>query len=117
MRRTLILFVTLLLLWTIVTQLNDALSSIRVHVFASGLFVAYIALIQPRRAGLIACMLAGLVFDSNTPVAFGTHMLLFAAAHVTIFQIRERIPRDDNTSAIVVVLLTNLALFLVFSLG
>jgi rod shape-determining protein MreD len=42
-------------------------------------------------------------------------MLLFATAHVTLFHIRDRVPRDDNISAIVVVLLTNLALFLAFS--
>jgi rod shape-determining protein MreD len=60
-------------------------------------------------------MLGGLICDANAPVVFGTHMLLFAAAHVTLFHLRDRVPRDDNVSAIVVVLLTNLALFLVFS--
>jgi rod shape-determining protein MreD len=115
MRRTLVLTGCLILLWTIVAQLNDALSGVRLYVFAGALFVAFTALTQPRRQGLIAVMLGGLVCDANAPVTFGTHMLLFAAAHVTLFHIRERVPRDDNTSAIVVVLLTNLALFLVFS--
>ena len=115
MRRTLVLTGCLILLWTIVAQLNDALSGVRLYVFAGALFVAFTALTQPRRQGLIAVMLGGLVCDANAPVTFGTHMLLFAAAHVTLFHIRERVSRDDNTSAIVVVLLTNLALFLVFS--
>jgi rod shape-determining protein MreD len=115
MRRTLVLAGSLLLLWAIVAQLNDALSALRVHVFAGALFVAFTALTQPRRAGLAAVMLGGLICDANTPVAFGTHMLLFAAAHTVLFQLRERVTRDDNTSAIVVVLLTNLALFLIFS--
>lgn len=115
MRRTLVLVGSLVLLWTIVAQLNDALSSVRVYVFAGALFVAFTALTQPRRAGLAVVMIGGLICDANAPVTFGTHMLLFAAAHVTLFHIRDRVPRGDNVSATVVVLLTNLALFLVFS--
>ena len=115
MRRTLVLTGSLLLLWTIVAQLNDALSALQLHVFAGALFVAFTALTQPRRAGLAAVMLGGLICDANAPVGFGTHMLLFAAAHVTLFHIRDRVPRHDNVMATVVVLLTNLALFLVFS--
>jgi rod shape-determining protein MreD len=117
MRRTLVLFGSLLLLWALVTQVNDALSGLRVYVFAGALFVAFAALTQPRRAGLLASMLGGLVCDANSPVTFGTHMLLFTAAHLTLFHVRERVPRDDNIAAVVVVLLTNLALFLVFSLA
>lgn len=115
MRRTLVILASQFLLWAIVAQLNDALSTIRLYVFAGALFVAFAALTQPRRAGLIAVMLGGLICDANSPVTFGTHMLLFAAAHFILFQLRERVPRDDNASAIAVVLLTNLALFLLFS--
>ena len=115
MRRTLVLLGSLFLLWIIVTQLNDALATLRVYLFVGALFVAFAALTQPRRSGLFAVMLAGLICDAHAPVVFGVHMLLFAAAHFTLFHIRERVPRDDNVSAIVVVLLTNLALFLVFS--
>lgn len=115
MRRSLVILVSLILLWTIVSLLNDALSEVRLHVFAGALYVAFAALTQPRRSGLIAVMFAGLICDANTPVNFGTHMLLFATAHYILFHIRERVPRDDNAAAIAVVLLTNLALFLVFS--
>lgn len=115
MRRTFVIAGSLILLWALVAQLNDALSGARVYIFAGALFVAFAALTQPRRSGLVAVMLAGLVCDAHSPVTFGTHMLLFAAAHFTLFHIRERVPRDDNVAAIAVVLLTNLALFLVFS--
>jgi rod shape-determining protein MreD len=114
-RRTLTLFATLVLLWICVAQLNHALSNVRVYVFVGALFVVFAALTQPLRAGLIATLLGGLVCDANAPVALGTHTLLFAAAHVTLFHLRDRVPRDDNISAIIVALLTNLALFLVFS--
>jgi hypothetical protein len=115
MRRTLILFATLLILWTVLAQLNHALTAWRIYLFAGALFVAFTALTQPPRAGFAATMLGGLICDANTPVPFGTHTLLFAAAHLTLFYVRERVPRDDNIAAITVVLLTNLALFLVFS--
>lgn len=115
MRRALVLFLTLIPLWTIVAQLNHALTGTRVYLFAGALFVAFAALTQPRRSGLVASLLGGLLCDAHTPVIFGTHLLLFAAAHVILFHVRDRVPRDDNVSAIIVVLLTNLALFLVFS--
>jgi rod shape-determining protein MreD len=41
--------------------------------------------------------------------------LLFAAAQLIVAHVRDRIPRDDTIAAVVVVLLTNLALFIVFS--
>lgn len=115
MRRTLVLFGSSILLWACVSQLNDAISAWRVYVFAGALFVTFAALTQPPEAGLASALLAGLVCDANTPVAFGTHLLLFAAAHLILSHVRHRIPRDDNIAAVVVVLLTNLALFLVFS--
>lgn len=115
MRRVLALFVTSILLWTLFAQLNHALTVWRVYLFGGALFVAFNALRQPPRAGLIATLLAGLACDANAPVAFGTHTLLFAAAHLALFRVRERVPRDDNIAAITVVLLANLALFLVFS--
>src|SRR5262245_16973528 len=115
MRRTLVLFATLLILWTILAQANHALAAWRVYLFGGALFVAYAALTQPPRAGLAASLLGGLACDANSPVIFGTHTLLFAATHFTLFHVRERVPRDDNLAAITVVLLANLALFLVFS--
>lgn len=115
MRRLLVLLAPLLLLWAIMAVLNDALSELRVYLFAGGLFVAFAALHQPQRTGLLAVMLAGLICDANAPITFGTHLLLFAAGHVTLFHLRERLPRGDNIAAVVAVLFTNLTLFLVFS--
>lgn len=116
MRRALVLFATLALLWWLVAQLNHVLTGLHLYLFAGALFVAFAALTQPLRPGVAATLLGGMLCDAHTPVAFGTHVLLFAAAHFTLFHVRERVPRDDAISAIIVVLLTNLALFLVFSL-
>ena len=116
MRRLLILFAASLHLWTVVMLVNDALSSRQIYLFAGALFVTYAALSQPLRPGLFASLLAGLVCDAQAPVTFGTHLLLFAAAHLILFHVRERVPREDTISVVAVVLVVNLALFLVFSL-
>ena len=115
MRRTLVTFLTLLLLWALVAQVNHALSALHVYLFVGALFVAYAALTLPLRDGLATSVLGGLLCDATAPVAFGTHLLLFAAAHAVIFHLRDRLPRDDTIARVVVVLLANLALFLLLS--
>lgn len=115
MRRIFALSLTLLILWGVVAELNHALSGFRVYVFAGSLFVSFAAVTQPWRVGLTSAIIGGLMCDANSPVLFGTHVLLFAVAHVTLANIRDRVPRDDAIAATVLTLLTNLALFLVFS--
>ncbi|MEY4939413.1 MAG: hypothetical protein RIQ93_1148 [Verrucomicrobiota bacterium] len=115
-RRTLILFLTLLVLWFVVSEVNHALTVWRVYVFLGGLFVAYAALTQPLRAGLAASLMAGFVCDANAPAEIlGTHTLLFAAAHLTVFKVRDRVSRRDTASQVITALLINLALFFAFS--
>lgn len=115
MRRILVLFGTSLLWWTLITLLNDAIAPWHIHIFAGALYIAFASLTQPRETGLASACLAGLVCDANAPVAFGTHLLLFAAAQLILVHVRHRIPRDDTIAAVVTVLLANLALFIVFS--
>lgn len=115
MRRTLVVCATLLLLWTLASQLNHLLSGWRVHVFVGALYIVHAALMLPRRTGLISSTFAGLVCDATTPVVFGTHLLLFVAAHATVVHLRDRLPREDTLGRVVITLLLNLGLFLVFS--
>ena len=115
MRRLAALVLTQFLLWTLLSQANHALTDLHVYLFAGALYVAYGALYQPWRTGLAATFIGGLICDATTPVWFGTHALLFAAAHTVIYHMRDRIPREDNIALILVALLTNLALFLLFS--
>lgn len=116
MRRALTLFASLLLLWTVVAQVNHAVSSVHVHVFAGGLFVSFAALTQPRWLGLCVTVLGGLLCDANTPVVFGTHALLFAAAHLMVAHMRERVPRDDTLGRTIVTLVANGLLYLALGL-
>lgn len=115
MRRTLVTFATLVLLWTIVAQLNHSLAPWRIYLWVGGLYVVHAALALPLRSGLGATLLGGLLLDSTTPVAFGTHTLLFAAVHVFVFHLRDRLPREETVAQVVITLFANLALFLVLS--
>jgi hypothetical protein len=115
MRRAFVLFLTLLLLWALVAQLNHALAGLRVYLFVGGLYVTYAALMLPWRAGLALSLLGGLLCDASTPVWFGTHLLLFAATHAVVFHLRNRLPRDDTIACVIVALLANLGIFLLFS--
>jgi rod shape-determining protein MreD len=115
MRRTLLLFIPLLLLWAMIVEVNHALSGLHVYVFAGGLFVGFAALHQPLRPGLAATLLAALVCDATTPVPFGTHALLFGLAHGVVFRIRDRVPRHDAIASTLLALFTNFGLFLALS--
>lgn len=115
MRRVLALFVPLVLLWGLVAEVNHALTAVRVYLFAGALFVTFAGLLQPRGSGIIAVLLAGLTCDAAAPVVLGTHVVLFFLAHAVVYRVRERLPRSDTITQIVVVLLLNLALFFAFS--
>lgn len=115
MRLALVTFLSLALLWALVAQVNHELAPLHVYLFAGGLVVAYAALVLPQREGLAAVILAGLLADAASPVAFGLQTLLYAAAHTVIFNARDRVPRDETVPRVIVALLANLALFLVFS--
>lgn len=115
MIRTLVAFFAILVLWAAVAQVNHTLARVHVYLFIGGLGVAAAALVLPLWPGLIASFLGGLVFDAATPVTFGTHAILFAIAHTIVFNLRDRLPRDDTTGRVVIALITNLGVFLVFS--
>ena len=115
MRPTAALFATLYLLLALVAQVNSAIAPIHLWLFAGGLFVAYPALMMPFRQGFADSVLGGLLCDSVAPVAFGTHAALFATAHAVVYNVRERLQRDETVVRVSVVLLVNLALFLTLS--
>ncbi len=116
MRGAATLFLTLYLLHTLVAEVNSTLSGFHVWLFAGGLFVTYSALAMPFRQGFAASLLGGLLCDAVSPVAFGTHAVLFGAAHAVVFNLRERLQRDETLVRVVVALLVNIALFLALAL-
>jgi rod shape-determining protein MreD len=115
MRVPLVLFLTLYLLRTVVAEANTALSGMHIWLFAGGLFVTYSALMVPFRQGFVVSVLGGLLCDSVTPVPFGTHAALFGTAHAAVYNLRERLQRDETAVRVAVVLLVNMALFIALS--
>jgi rod shape-determining protein MreD len=115
-RRWLIPLATMMLLWWLVAELNHYLAPHGMYLFVGGLLVTFAALRLRLRNGLPATLLAGLAIDAVEPgVAFGTHLVLFAAAHVILFHLRTRLPREETVIGVVTALFANLALFLALS--
>ena len=115
MRGAAVLFATLYLLHAIVAEVNSLLSGLHLWLFAGGLYVAYAALALPFQEGLAACLLGGFLCDAMAPVAFGTHAALFAVAYTIVFNVRERLQREETGVRVAVALLVNLGLFLIIS--
>jgi len=114
-QRGLLTFLTLLVLWAVVSQTNHYLAVWHLHVFAGALYVTFAALRLKPRSGLIVAMLGGLLCDANTPVPFGTHTLLFTICHALIFKFRHRIPADQTASQVIIALIANAGLFFALS--
>ena len=118
-RSWLIVFGTTFLLWALVGQLNFYLAPYGAFLSVGGLLVTFAALRLNLRHGLTATILIALAVDAVEPVPqlgshllYGPHVLLFTAAHVLVFHLRRRFPRDETLFGLVTALLTNLGLFL-----
>jgi len=115
MKRGLLLLVTLVLLWLLTGLINQGIAWAHLHVFFGGLFVTFAAIALPPIPGLVAVLLAGAVCDAHSPLPFGTEIILFAAAHAFLRQLRDRVPHDDLVGRVAIALLCNLGLFLALS--
>ncbi len=113
--RVFILSLASLLLVVLLGQLNHYLGPWQLHAWCGGLFVAFAALRLDFRTGAAAAFIGGLLLDAGSPVTFGTHALLFLAAHAAIFNVRARAPRDETIVGVIAALLANLGLFLALS--
>jgi hypothetical protein len=116
MRGAAVLFLSILLLETVIGQLNHEFSGLHLYVFGGGLFVTYSALAAELRQGMAASFAGWLLVDSVTPVPFGTHALLFSGAHAILFGLRDRLGKEEGTTRIAIALVANGALFIALSL-
>ena len=115
MRRGFAFFLTLLLLQALVAAANHSLAQAGACLFAGGLFVGTAAFLLPFGPGFAAVFAAGLACDANADVPFGTHALLFSAAHSVLFHLRDRLPHDETVGRVLIGLVCNLALFIVLT--
>lgn len=115
-RQWLLMFASLLLLWTIVTQVNHYLAVWHVHLFVGGLFITFAALRFPARSGLLLSAAAGLLCDANSPTPPGTHLLLFSIAHALICNFRHRLPAEHTATQVIIATVANAGLYLALTI-
>jgi rod shape-determining protein MreD len=111
-RFALLLLAALLLLW-LAGQLNQVLARFGVSAWVGGLLVVFPVLRAGPREGLALTLLTGLFCDAMTPVPFGLHAFMFAAAHVCTGCLRPRLPVRETLVGVVMALFFNLAFMLV----
>jgi len=111
LRPNLITFFSQLLLWALLSQINHYLAVWHLYLFVGSLFVTLTALRLPLRDGIYATLLAGLLCDANSPVPFGTHMVLFALTHALIIKIRSSIPVEQTATQVIIAFVANIALY------
>jgi len=118
MTRTIFILLTCcVILWACVSQLNHYLAPLHLSLFVGGLLVTFPALRLDFRTGWWSSLLIGLLIDSSTSVPFGFHGLLFVAAHIGVFNLRGRFPREETSFGIVIALMANLVLYMVISVA
>lgn len=101
-------------------QINHAAAPWALTFSAPGLLVAYAALRLPPGAGIASAFVAGLWLDAASPLPFGRQAFILAAAFCLVYRLRDRLPRHETITGVVVALFVNLALFVAlafFSLG
>jgi len=106
-----------MILSVLLAQANHYLAPRHLALWMGGLAITFPALRLGFREGLYTVLILGALQDALAPVAFGLHLLLFAAAHAVIFHLRNRFPREETVIGVLVALLANLGLFLAFSFG
>lgn len=116
-RRLVVMILSGWLLLILARQTNHFLAPWGVSVWLGGLLVAFPSLHLNFRTGLISCLVMGFLIDVWSPLGFGSHALLLGLAHVIIFRIRKRLAASEIAIGIIVVLITNLALFVVLTFG
>lgn len=115
-RRGPLTFLTLLLLWALIAQVNHYLAVWHLYIFVGALFVTLAALRLPLSEGLFATVLGGLLCDANAPVPFGTHVLLFTLTHILIHKIHPRVPSTQTVPQVIIALVANLSLYLALTI-
>lgn len=116
-RPTPIVFACCVVLWVCTSQISHYLAPWHISVFVGGLLISFAALRLSFSAGWPVSLLIGLLMDGQAPVPFGFHGILLVMAHVGIFQLRSRFPREETIVAVSVALLANAALFVAISIA
>ncbi len=115
-RRLIVILATGWVLLWLSRQANHLLAPVGISLWLTSLLITLPALRLNFRTGLVGSFVLGLAMDAWSPVPFGTHAILLAFAHVVVFRIRNRIETTEVTIAVIVALITNLALFVALTM-
>jgi cell shape-determining protein MreD len=106
------LFITQLLLWTLLAVINHSLAEWQVYLYTGGLFVTFAGLLMGPREGLAAALLSGALFDAGSPVPFGQNALLHGIGFLLLLKLRSRLAHDETAVRVAVSIIANTALYL-----
>jgi rod shape-determining protein MreD len=111
--RVLTLFMTQLLLWTLLAVINHHLTDWQLYLYTGGLFVTFAGLLMGPREGMAAAILSGFIFDAGSSVTFGQNALLHGIGFLLLFKLRSRLAHEETAVQVVVAIIANILLYLV----
>ena len=112
----LVVFVFQAIFLVLLSQLNQTLATVSLFLFINGLLISFPALFLPLGQGMASVVLLSIFYDSGESWSIGTSLAPNLLAFTIIYHVRGRIRHDKRRVFKPVVLLTNLALFIYYTL-
>lgn len=100
----------------LISQLNNQLSQIHIHITVTGLAIAFSALQLNFKQSALSLLPLALSIDSKSPLPFGTSLTIILSLNTVIFMIRSRVRRENAFTSIPVSLALNLSVFSAYTI-
>lgn len=114
--RLLIILIVNALLYFFVNQLNAALGAKGIYLSLDALYILFAALYFSNYHGLIITAASALTVDAVLPSHFGTNLIIYTIALLTIGRMKIRLRRENPYHVILIALVINLLIILTFTL-
>ena len=98
------------------SQLNQSLSTLSLFLFIHGLFIAFPALFLPLGQGFATVVIFAIFYDSGESWNIGTSLVPCLSAFTIIYSLRNRIRYQRVRVLKMVILFTNFALFIYYTI-
>lgn len=115
LRWVLVLLANLLLI-LLIAELNHYLTFLSLHVFLSGVLLAFSILRLQLRQGILANGITALVLDALNPFPFGRTFLLILFCHAAVYSVRGHFARENARSGVLVAAGINLVLMFAYGI-
>lgn len=100
----------------LISQFNNQLSQIHIHLTVTGLAVAFSSLELNFKQSILSLIPIALVIDAKSPLPFGTSIIILLSLSTVIFMIRSRVRRENSRTSIPFSLAINLCLFSAYTI-